>query len=121
LKRGSWSIQSHVRKLAPVAEAPAARPAPERPVVATWSGTEGLPLEVDLRGMDVTDALAALDRGVDQAVLAGLGEIRVIHGIGRGVLRVAVEKHLRGHAQVSGQRVGAIGEGGRGVTVARLR
>lgn len=122
LKRGAWSIQSHVRKLAPATQVEtAARPRAERPVAATWSGPEGLPLEVDLRGMDVSDALVALDRGVDQAVLAGLGEVRVIHGVGRGVLRVAVEKHLRGHAQVSGQRVGAVGEGGRGVTVARLR
>ena len=121
LKRGSWNIQSHVQRLA------AAAPAPEhpsaRPAAATWSAMEGeaAPVEVDLRGMDVTDAMAELDRGVDRAVLAGFSELRVIHGIGRGVLRPAVEKHLRDHPQVAGQRPGEVGEGGRGVTMARLR
>jgi DNA mismatch repair protein MutS2 len=117
LRRGSWSIQSHVGRLVPAATVSAA----PRPVAATWSAPEGAPIEVDLRGMDVPDALAALDRGVDHAVLAGFGEVRVIHGVGRGVLRGAVERHLREHPQVSGQRPGDVGEGGRGVTVARLR
>jgi DNA mismatch repair protein MutS2 len=117
LKRGSWSIQSHVGRLVPAVEAAGAA----RPVTATWTPPEGAPVEVDLRGMDVTDALAALDRGVDRAVLAGFSEVRVIHGVGRGVLRAAVERHLHEHPQVSGQRAGEVGEGGRGVTVARLR
>jgi DNA mismatch repair protein MutS2 len=118
LKRGSWNIQSHVRRLA-AAQAPA--DPKERSVGATWTAAEGTPIEVDLRGMDVSDALAELDRGVDRAVLAGLSELRVIHGIGRGVLRPAVEKHLREHPQIAGQRPGEIGEGGRGVTTARLK
>ena len=118
LKRGSWNIQSHVGRLAPASH-PAETAA--RPVAATWSESEGTPIEVDLRGMDVSDAMAELDRGLDRAVLAGFSELRVIHGVGRGVLRPAVEQHLRQHPQVSGQRVGQVGEGGRGVTVARLR
>ena len=56
-----------------------------------------------------------------RAVLAGLGEIRIVHGVGRGVLRAAVERHLRGHPQVASQRMGQVGEGGRGVTVVRLK
>lgn len=119
LRRGSWNIQSHVGRLAVATEA--AEPS-RRPVAATWSPSEGAaPIEVDLRGMDVSDAIAELDRGVDRAVLAGFSELRVIHGIGRGVLRPAVEKHLRDHPQVAGQRPGEVGEGGRGVTMARLR
>jgi DNA mismatch repair protein MutS2 len=117
LRRGSWSIQSHVGKLAKAETASAA----PRPLAGTWSVPEGLPLEVDLRGMDVGDAMQALDQGLDRAVLTGLADLRVIHGIGRGVLRSAVEKHLREHPQVAGQRAGEMGEGGRGVTVARLR
>ena len=118
LRRGSWNIQSHVRKLA-AASAP--DDSPSHPVKATWTAAEGAPIEVDLRGMDVTDALAELDRGVDRAVLAGFSDLRVIHGIGRGVLRPAVEEHLRHHPQVASQRSGEVGEGGRGVTVAKLR
>jgi dsDNA-specific endonuclease/ATPase MutS2 len=78
-------------------------------------------LEVDLRGMDADEALRAVDQGLDGAVLAGLHELRIIHGVGRGVLRAAVERHLRAHSQVASQRLGLVGEGGRGVTVAVLR
>jgi DNA mismatch repair protein MutS2 len=89
---------------------------------ATFSGAdEAPPLEVDLRGMESMDALAALDIGLDRAVLAGLSELRIVHGVGRGVLRAAVERHLRDHLQVASQRMGLVNEGGRGVTVAKLK
>ena len=118
LRRGSWQIQSHVGRLArPIAP----EPATTRPVSGTWSVPEGTPLEVDLRGMEASEAIAALDQGVDRAVLAGFSELRVIHGIGKGILRAAVGKHLQGHPQVASQRPGEVGEGGRGVTIARLR
>ena len=89
---------------------------------ATWqSPDEAAPLEVDLRGMEVDEALKSLDEGLDRGVVSGLSELRVIHGIGRGVLRAAVERHLKNHPQVASSRLGQVGEGGRGVTVAKLR
>jgi DNA mismatch repair protein MutS2 len=132
LRRGSWNIHSRVEQL----EAP--RPDGSRaevrggagevesgptPVVrAAWQPPEEAPsLEIDLRGMEADEALRSLDQGLDRAVLTGLSELRVIHGVGRGVLRAAVERHLRGHAQVASQRMGVVGEGGRGVTIVRLR
>jgi len=69
----------------------------------------------------VEEALRSLDQGLDRGILHGLSELRIIHGIGRGVLRGAVERHLRDHPQVASARLGQLGEGGRGVTVARLR
>jgi DNA mismatch repair protein MutS2 len=121
LRRGSWAIESHASRLAAVAT-PATATEPRRPVTGTWEASdEAPPLEVDLRGMEADEATSALDQALDRAVRAGLAELRVIHGIGRGVLRAAVERHLRGHPQVAGQRLGQVGEGGRGVTVARLR
>lgn len=122
LKRGSWAIESRADRLA----APAAGAAPAggeaRPIAATWDASEGsVPLEADLRGLEADEALAALDQALDQAVRSGLAELRIVHGIGRGVLRAAVERHLRSHPQVASQRFGQVGEGGRGVTVARLR
>jgi DNA mismatch repair protein MutS2 len=75
---------------------------------------------VDVRGLAADEAVVELDRALDRAVLAGLSELRVIHGVGRGVLRDAVVRHLTGHPQVAGQRLGGVGEGGRGVTVAQL-
>jgi DNA mismatch repair protein MutS2 len=117
LRRGNWSIQSHVGRLAEAVSAPPA----EKAAAGVWSIPEAMPLEVDLRGMEASDAVTELDQGIDRAVLAGLTELRVIHGVGRGILRAAVEKHLRGHPQVASQRPGEVGEGGRGVTVAKLR
>jgi DNA mismatch repair protein MutS2 len=121
LRRGSWSIQSHVGQLEPVR--PAAAAGAEEPARrASWTAPEEAPvLEVDLRGMEADEALQNLDQGLDRAVLSGFSELRVIHGVGRGVLRTVVERHLRGHPQVASQRLGGIGEGGRGVTVVGLR
>jgi len=119
LKRGGWSIESRVGRLAAARDsaAPAARP-----IQGSWAlSEESVPLEVDVRGLDVGDALAALDGGLDRVVMAGMRELRVIHGVGRGVLRAAVERHLRQHPQVEEQRLAHVGEGGRGVTVVRLR
>src|SRR5262245_4906951 len=120
LRRGSWSIESHVDRLS--AAAPAGEATPARRPVASWEAPEGgVPLEVDLRGMESDEALVALDAGLDRAALVGLSEIRIVHGVGRGVLRTAVERHLRGHPQVASQRTGQVGEGGRGVTVATIK
>lgn len=119
LQRGSWKIHSHVSRLAPAGEAAAARASGKR--AATWASDDAPPLEIDVRGMEVDEALRTVDTGLDRAVVAGLTEIRVVHGIGRGVLRSAVERHLREHPQVAAQRLGAGNEGGRGATVATLR
>jgi DNA mismatch repair protein MutS2 len=117
LQRGAWRIQAHRSRLARAAEG-----GPEAPLPAWQAAGEPEPaLEVDLRGLEATDALAALDRALDRAVVSGLRELRVVHGIGRGVLRSAVEGHLKKHPQVGTHRLGGVGEGGRGVTLVELR
>jgi DNA mismatch repair protein MutS2 len=122
LRRGSWSIHSHVGQLE-LARGAEVNPGPAAPTAgASWEGPEDAAgLEVDLRGRETDEALRELDHGLDRAVLNGFAELRVIHGVGRGVLRAAVERHLRGHPQVASCRLGAVGEGGRGVTVVKLR
>lgn len=124
LRRGGWSIQSHVSRLLPAGEAEGGtvpKPAARATAVSFTPAEEAVSTQVDLRGMDVEDALRAVDEGLDRAVIAGLTELRIIHGLGRGVLRAAVEKHLTGHPMVAGRRMGEQHEGGRGVTVATLR
>lgn len=119
LRRGNFSIQSHVSRLAPAAPE---RAKPTRgPAAQVTTSDDPPPLEADLRGLDVSEALGAVDQALDRAVVSGLNELRIIHGIGTGALRVAVQKHLKGHPQVESQRWGEGHEGGRGVTVARLR
>jgi DNA mismatch repair protein MutS2 len=77
--------------------------------------------EIDLRGLDQESAFTRLDEGLDRAVLSGLDEVRIIHGVGRGILREAVVRALKLHPHVAESRLGGHGEGGRGVTVVRLR
>lgn len=88
------------------------------------SGKEPRPpspgMELDLRGMTVDDMLIELDHYLDQAYLAGLPFVRIIHGKGTGALRQAVREELRGHPLVKEFRAGENSEGGEGVTVAKL-
>jgi len=77
--------------------------------------------QVDLRGMTREEAYMTLEKYLDDAFLAGLGEVRIIHGKGTGALRKMVEEYLRGDAaKIAGFRLGAPSEGGAGVTVAKL-
>lgn len=76
--------------------------------------------ELDLRGLYAEDALLEVEKYLDDAFLAGLPKVRLIHGKGTGALRIAVHKHLSGHRRVKAFRLGEHGEGGIGVTVVDL-
>jgi DNA mismatch repair protein MutS2 len=75
---------------------------------------------LDLRGARVDEALAALDRYLDDAALAGLDQVTVIHGLGTGALRDAVRERASAHPLVTSARRGERGEGGDGATLIRL-
>lgn len=83
------------------------------------SAGEGL--DLNLIGKRVDEALPLVDKALDQALLAGRGEIRVVHGMGTGRLRAAVREYLTDHPAVASFRAGVRGEGGAGVTVAQVR
>lgn len=76
--------------------------------------------EIDIRGMASDEAIIELDKYIDDAVLSGLGSIRIIHGKGTGVLRKAVQTYLRSHRSIKTFRIGLFGEGENGVTIAEL-
>lgn len=76
---------------------------------------------VDLRGKAADEALMDLDQFIDQSLLNGIEEITIIHGKGTGVLRTAVQKHLRTHPSILTFRSGVYGEGEQGVTIAQLK
>jgi len=77
--------------------------------------------ECDVRGMNVEEAILAIDMFLDGAMLNKLNEVNVIHGKGTGVLRAGVQKHLRSHPAVKEFRLGRYGEGEDGVTVVTLK
>ncbi len=79
-----------------------------------------VPPEIHLRGMRVADAMAALEKYLDDALLAGLTEVRIVHGLGTGAVRNAARELLSKHPLVRGYRQGRRGEGAAGVTVAEL-
>jgi len=76
--------------------------------------------EVDLRGMTSEEAVAALEKFMDRALLSGLSTLWVIHGKGTGALRQRVGEFLKDFPGVKGYRLGAWNEGGDGVTVVEL-
>ena len=77
--------------------------------------------ELDLRGMSSDEAILELDRFIDGAVLTGLTSVWIIHGKGTGVLRKAVQAHLKSHPSIKSYRLGVYGEGEDGITVAELK
>jgi DNA mismatch repair protein MutS2 len=72
---------------------------------------------LDLRGARVEEALEALARYLDDASLAGIGSVTIIHGLGTGALRDAVRDAASGHPLVGSVRAGERGEGGDGATI----
>lgn len=77
--------------------------------------------EVDVRGETAEEALMDVDRALDAAVLSGVSHVTVIHGKGTGVLRSAVQQHLRRHPSVKSFRLGTFGEGESGVTIVEMK
>jgi len=76
--------------------------------------------ELDLRGQYADEALLQVEKYLDDAYLAGLSRVTLIHGKGTGSLRMAIQKELNGHRRVKSFRLGEHGEGGFGVTVVDL-
>lgn len=83
--------------------------------------TTAMPAEVDLRGMDSVEAICVLERYLDEAFRRNLPSVRIIHGKGTGVLRVAVQQALRKNRFIKSFRLGVYGEGEDGVTIAEFR
>ncbi len=76
--------------------------------------------ELDLRGMDALEASAVLSIFIDNAFMANLSSVRIIHGKGTGVLRKTVHEELKRNKHVKKYRLGVYGEGEDGVTIAEL-
>ncbi len=77
--------------------------------------------ELSLRGLTVDEALYELEKYLDQAIMAGLKRVRIVHGKGTGALRQAVQKYLKDHPMVRSVAFAEQNEGGLGASVVELK
>lgn len=117
--------QVNVRDLVLIDDAPVSYKSPG--MNATGSGkikmskSFSVSTEINLLGKTVDEAIAALDKYLDDAYLAHLPSVRIVHGKGTGALRSAVQNHLKKCKYVKSYRLGGLGEGDAGVTIAEFK
>ncbi|MEA5013282.1 MAG: endonuclease MutS2 [Candidatus Limiplasma sp.] len=118
IQAGIMKLKAHLSQLK-IVEPPKEKAS--RVLSSTGAASRTVPMEVDVRGLALDEALPAVDIYLDEATLAGLQEVSIIHGKGTGVLRTGIQRHLRKHMHVKSYRDGVYGEGEQGVTVVKLK
>lgn len=83
--------------------------------------TMNLSPEIDVRGETVDSAVLLIDKFLDDAMLSSVGQVRIIHGKGTGLLRKGIHSYLKSLSYVKSYRLGVFGEGDSGVTVVELK
>jgi DNA mismatch repair protein MutS2 len=120
---GIMRIQSNIRDLAPVQEETISTPALSRTNTGKIKMSKSFSVspEINLLGRTVDEAISELDKYLDDAYLAHLPSVRVVHGKGTGALRNAVHSHLKRLKYVQDFRLGEFGEGDAGVTIVTFK
>ncbi len=123
VQAGIMKLKVNISQLRLIKEKPAANQKPKQSSVKMHTGAmeRTVRMECDVRGMTLDEALAQVDIYLDNAILAGMGEVSIIHGKGTGVLRSGIQQHLRRHMHVASSRLGVYGEGESGVTIVTLK
>jgi len=94
---------------------------PKTKIPAAFYKGNAVKSEIDLRGMILDDAIAAVDKYLDDAVMSHHNVVTIIHGRGTGVLKAGITEFLKSNRSVKSFRMGALSEGGDGVTVVELK
>jgi DNA mismatch repair protein MutS2 len=118
VKAGSIDVEVHLSDIGPKK---GKAPESKKVIDKITDEEEAVPLVLNIVGLRVDDALSALERFLNHASMAGIGEVTVVHGIGKGVLIRAVSEYLTGHPLAKQFRSGEVTEGERGVTVVTMK
>lgn len=120
---GIMRMQTNINDLVPVKEETITAPALQRTNTGKLKMSKSFSVssEINLLGCTVDEAIAKLDKYLDDAYLAHLPSVRVVHGKGTGALRSAVQSHLKRLKYVKEYRLGEYGEGDAGVTIVTFK
>ena len=120
---GIMRMQTNVNDLVPIKEETITAPALQRTNTGKLKMSKSFSVssEINLLGCTVDEAIAKLDKYLDDAYLAHLPSVRVVHGKGTGALRNAVQSHLKRLKYVKEYRLGEYGEGDAGVTIVTFK
>ena len=120
---GIMRMQTNINDLVPVKEETITAPALQRTNTGKLKMSKSFSVssEINLLGCTVDEAIAKLDKYLDDAYLAHLPNVRVVHGKGTGALRSAVQSHLKRLKYVKEYRLGEYGEGDAGVTIVTFK
>ena len=120
---GIMRMQTNVNDLMPIKEETITAPALQRTNTGKLKMSKSFSVssEINLLGCTVDEAIAKLDKYLDDAYLAHLPSVRVVHGKGTGALRSAVQSHLKRLKYVKEYRLGEYGEGDAGVTIVTFK
>ena len=123
---GIMRTQTNINDIVPVKEAEITAPGYAGPKKSSSSGIKmskslSVSTEINLLGRTVDEALAELDKYLDDAYLAHLPSVRIVHGKGTGALRQAVHNYVRKLKYVKEYRLGEFGEGDAGVTIVTFK
>ncbi len=120
VQAGAMKMTVKANELRLVEEYKAPKPKPRRDAPKRELNIRSAESEVDVRGMTSEEAIFEVDNFLSRAIMAGLPSVTVIHGKGAGVLRAAIQSHLKKNKRIKSVRSGVYGEGEQGVTIAEL-
>jgi len=120
VQAGIIKSKIHLHKLRELKNAPTSDKN-NKVYISIENKSQSISSEINLLGMHVDEALHTLDSYINDALIADLSTIRIVHGKGEGILKKAVQNYLKAHPNVKSYRIGNFGEGDLGVTIAELK
>lgn len=118
---GSAKMSLPLDTLSILASTPVINKSKAKVGINSLSKSKNVETELNVIGYNVEEALYVLDKYLDDAVLAKLPSVRIVHGKGTGILRNGIHQFLKKHSHVQTFRLGTFGEGEMGVTIVELK